>query len=530
MHRRTGILTLLASLILAVLPAVGGAQAIIGTANGSDEAVVFSSPNVGLPNPARTGVPGLPANALPHGVSYYGSDNALVSDALNFRIFVIQISTATLLDTITTSPVYDGSGTIAVSPGLNFALAMGSGTTLARIAAPFAAGATVTPLVMPGAIQVYQTQAIVFNAAGRAFVYHTTGISVLDPPYSSIAFTIPVANPSSGAIAITPDGNTLLTTDLSGSGIVRIFTAPFSASSTPANLIILGAGSLDGIFASPDGSKVLVVSASIPNLWAISPPYGASSTVETIVLGATYGGHEDVAISADGQLAILAGNGTADPDTAFVRAPFTTAGATVFGVTITGGRGNGSVRFLPPGLAAGLTISKSGPPTATTGSNITYTITYGNTGGAAANGVVIRDPVPAGTTFVSATAGGTNVAGVVTWNIGTVNSGVTGQTVSFTVNVTATSGSVDNVNYTIEGTGIAPIPGPPVFTQIGGVGPSPTPTLPATATPTVPATSTPTVTVSPGIPVNVPTLSLPMLALLAAGLGIAALLLISRKL
>ena len=114
-----------------------------------------------------------------------------------------------------------------------------------------------------------------------------------------------------------------------------------------------------------------------------------------------------------------------------MRAPFTTAGATVFGVTITGGRGNGSVRFLPPGLAAGLTISKSGPPTATTGSNITYTITYGNTGGAAANGVVIRDPVPAGTTFVSATAGGTNVAGVVTWNIGTVNAGVTGQTVSF---------------------------------------------------------------------------------------------------
>jgi hypothetical protein len=52
-----------------------------------------------------------------------------------------------------------------------------------------------------------------------------------------------------------------------------------------------------------------------------------------------------------------------------------------------------------------------------------------------------------------------------------------------------------------------------VFTQIGGVAPTPTPTLPPT----------------PGIPVNVPTLSFPMLALLAAALGIAALLLISRK-
>ena len=173
------------------------------------------------------------------------------------------------------------------------------------------------------------------------------------------------------------------------------------------------------------------------------------------------------------------------------------------------------MRFLPPGLAPGLTISKSGPPTATTGSNITYTITYGNTGAAAANGAKPRS-VPAGTTFVSATGGGTNVAGVVTWNIGTVNAGVTGQTVSFTVNVTAASGTVDNVNYSIEGTGIPPIPGPPVFTQIGGVALTPTPTLPAP---------------TPGIPVNVPTPTpSPMLALLAAGLGIAALLLISRKL
>ena len=34
---------------------------------------------------------------------------------------------------------------------------------------------------------------IVFNSAGRAFVYHSTGISVLDPPYTAIAFTIPVS-------------------------------------------------------------------------------------------------------------------------------------------------------------------------------------------------------------------------------------------------------------------------------------------------------------------------------------------------
>ena len=496
---------------------------------GSNEALIFPSPNTGLPNPARTAVPGLPAGANPHGVAYYGSDNALVSDALNSRIFVIRISTASLLDTISTAGVFNATGTIAVAPGLNFALGMGGSNTLVRIAAPFAAGAVITPLTLPGGMQTYQTQAIVFNAAGRAFVYHSTGISVLDPPYSSVAFTIPQANPLSGAIAITPDGNTLLTTDLSpSSSTVRIYTAPYSVASTPANLAVPGI-QLDGIFASPDGSKVLVTSFANANIFAISPPYGASSTVEQIPTPAGYGAFEDVGISADGQLAIVTGGGGANTNVAFVRAPFTAAGATVFTVTVTGGRGAGAVRFLPPGLAPGLTISKSAPPTVSPGSNLTYTITYGNTGGANATSVVIRDPVPAGTTFVSATAGGTNVAGVVTWNIGTVNAGVTGQTVSFTVNVTATSGSVDNVNYTIEGTGIAPIPGPPVFTQLGGVGPTATPTLPATATPTVPATATPTVTIAPGIPVNVPTLSLPMLALLAAALAIAALLLISRR-
>lgn len=513
--QRAWTLTFFACLVLAALPAAAGAQAVMGTTNGR-QVVVFPSPNVGLPNPVRTYVPGLPAVTSPQGVAYYGSDNALVADAGNSRIFVIRISTASLLDTISTAGVYDTAGTIAVAPGLNFALGMGESTTLARIAAPFAAGATITPLTMPGVIRGWQTQAIVFNAAGRAFVYHTTGISVLDPPYSSIAFTMP-ASPFPGAIAITPDGNTLLITDAT-TGNVLIFSAPFSAASTPVTLAIAGASQLDGIMASPDGTTVLVVSTGSSGLWAIASPYSASSTVERIGVAATFGAHEDVGISADGQLAILTGE--RGPDAAFVRAPFTTAGRTVFAVAIAGGRGAGSVRFLPPGLAPGLTISKSGPSTAPTGSNITYTITYGNTGGNNAANVVIRDPVPAGTTFVSATAGGTFLAGSVTWNIGTVNAGVTGQTVSFTVNVTAASGSVDNVNYTIEGTGIAPIPGPPVFTQISGVAPTATPTVAPSLTPTVIA----------GAPVNVPTLSFPMLALLALGLAIAAVLLIGRKL
>lgn len=120
------------------------------------------------------------------------------------------------------------------------------------------------------------------------------------------------------------------------------------------------------------------------------------------------------------------------------------------------------------GLVANLTITKvANPSPVPSGSQLVYTITYGNTGTANVSNVVIKDTVPTGTTFVSATNGGTLSGGVVTFNIGTLTAGTTNQTVSFTVNVTASSGSsVSNNNYTIEGTGVSPISGPPVTTSV----------------------------------------------------------------
>src|SRR5262249_26180823 len=65
-----------------------------------------------------------------------------------------------------------------------------------------------------------------------------------------------------------------------------------------------------------------------------------------------------------------------------------------------------------------LNISKTdAPDPVNAGSNITYTLSYSNTGNANATGVVIADTIPANTSFVSATGGGTLGAGVANWNI-----------------------------------------------------------------------------------------------------------------
>ena len=87
-----------------------------------------------------------------------------------------------------------------------------------------------------------------------------------------------------------------------------------------------------------------------------------------------------------------------------------------------------------------LTIKKSADPpsgsTVSPGDKITYTLTYENVGTGTATGVVISDRAPPGTTLVpgSITGGGTVSDGVITWNIGTLSPGDSGN-VSFAVTV-----------------------------------------------------------------------------------------------
>src|SRR5205814_1876183 len=64
---------------------------------------------------------------------------------------------------------------------------------------------------------------------------------------------------------------------------------------------------------------------------------------------------------------------------------------------------------------ADLAVAKTGPAAVSAVQTFTYTITLANNGPSDAATVVVRDTLPAGVTFVSASNGGTTAAGVVTW-------------------------------------------------------------------------------------------------------------------
>ena len=100
---------------------------------------------------------------------------------------------------------------------------------------------------------------------------------------------------------------------------------------------------------------------------------------------------------------------------------------------------------------ADVEVVKTGPAAVNAGDTITYTVQVTNLGPSDAASVVITDTLPATGTFVSASNGGTQAAGVVTWP--TVATMTPADTVSYTVTFIApTSGSLTNVAAATTGT------------------------------------------------------------------------------
>lgn len=118
---------------------------------------------------------------------------------------------------------------------------------------------------------------------------------------------------------------------------------------------------------------------------------------------------------------------------------------------------NGDVTCPTPPVAD-LSISKTGPASVAQGEEFDYVITYGNAGPDMSVNVVVRETIPTGVTFVSASNTPGGVAPIVqgsnvTWNVGTLTGGTVNQQVTVRLRPTCTAGltQINNNTYSIFG-------------------------------------------------------------------------------
>ena len=114
-----------------------------------------------------------------------------------------------------------------------------------------------------------------------------------------------------------------------------------------------------------------------------------------------------------------------------------------------------------------LTVAKIGYPNpVSTGEELTYTIQYANVGNVPAQDVVLTDMLPDGVTFLSATGGGQEEQGVISWNIGTLAANESGVVeVKVKVNEDLNPGdTIENVASITDSTGIVVISSPSTVT------------------------------------------------------------------
>lgn len=115
-----------------------------------------------------------------------------------------------------------------------------------------------------------------------------------------------------------------------------------------------------------------------------------------------------------------------------------------------------------------LFVTAHAPFSAETGSELTYTLHY-SSGSGAQTGVVINDPLPPDTEFVSADNGGSFINGAVVFNVGDLAANGPIGTVSFKVRITGGAGAlVTNTGFTIKATGVNPVIGDEISTRVTG--------------------------------------------------------------
>jgi hypothetical protein len=364
--------------------------AILSTVDDGNLGVLIGDPGAGLPAAAQQTF-ALPVGAAPHGISFRGGQEVLFADLLQAKLYRSSLATPASVSTLSLSGRTSANGSLAVDPNGRYALSIGqsaAGNPEAVVVDFGVVPPSVSPITPSLRILSFVTAAIDFAPDRRAFVCHTTGVSVLSPPYTSVDFTMPfpsiVQSPS--MCRLTRDGSRLFVTRVLSESVatvnaVRTTTAPYSASSSFVEMPTPGdVQGLGPMAVSADGQALIVGQQFLfPPLFAgtraraflLRAPFNGSTVYQEIALppelvGANCTdagapeqcpGFEHIEVSARGDLAILTGNsavstaGAADRVPAvFLVNPFSDALRSAVAVPIgnspgEAGRGAGGVRF-----------------------------------------------------------------------------------------------------------------------------------------------------------------------------------------
>lgn len=284
----------------------------------------------------------------------------------------------------------------ATAMSVNLTDTLPAGTTYVSLSSPQTGGftsftsppvgqpGTVTisaPSVAAGATAIFDlTVALDSNTAAGTVISNTASVttSSADPNSTNNSSTT-MAQVAAVDLAVVKNAPALAT---AGSNITYTLTVTNvgGATATSVNLIdTLPAGTTYVSLSSPQTGGFTSFT---------SPPVGQAGTVTvsapSVAAGAT--GIFDLVVAIDSGIPA----GTAIANTASV----TTASADA-------NSANNSSTATTDVAAADLAVTKDGPASAMPGSNIAYTIEVTNAGDASAETVVVTDPLPADTTFVS---------------------------------------------------------------------------------------------------------------------------------
>jgi uncharacterized repeat protein (TIGR01451 family) len=233
---------------------------------------------------------------------------------------------------------------------------------------------------------------------------------------NNVSFTVKALAPLSGGIV------TNVAAAVSGSGDANLANNRASVTVTVnavANLVVSKSASPASI--GPGGEITYTV--RVRNLGP--SPAASVVTRDTLPANATF------VVGSAGAGATLSGNVLTWPTVAVLNA----GDSVSFGLRVTA-PSSGSVTNVAAAVSsttdpdpasnrasvttpiaqADLEIDKTGPASVNAGDTIAYTLTVANNGPSSASGIVVRDSLPAGVTFASASSGGVASGNVVTWS------------------------------------------------------------------------------------------------------------------